>query len=141
MYKSGNLMSRINRLTNRKINELLKESNITEFNNAQGTIMYALCNNQEMSIREISEKTCLAMSTLTTMLERMKTKGLVEMYPNPKDARSTLVRLSEDARQYAESFDSIASDMFSKCFKGFTKKEISTFEGMLERILNNLEEK
>ena len=42
MYSGGYLISQIHKLTGRKINELLKETNITEHNDTQGIILFSL---------------------------------------------------------------------------------------------------
>ncbi len=141
MYNGGSLISRIHKLTNRRINQLLKQNRIEAFNNAQGTIMYALWEKDSLSIREISNITCLAMSSLTTMLERMREKGLIIMRENPDDRRSQLVSLTNKARDLGPSFESITAAMFEDYYRGFTEDEVILFEHMLERVLNNLEEK
>ena len=141
MYHGGSLISRIHKLTNRKINSLLKEEKIDAFNNAQGTIIYALWDKDALSITEISNITCLAMSSLTTMLERMRQKGLIEMKSDPKDGRSTLVSLSTKGREVSSSFEKITDEMFESYYHGFSEEEVVLFEGMLERVLKNLEDR
>lgn len=140
MYNGGNLISQIHRLTDRKINELLKKNQINEFNSAQGGIIYALWPDQILSIRQISKTTCLAMSSLTTMLIRMEEKGLIETQKDPNDKRSTLVHLTDKARTSAIPFEKVSSQMFDAYYRGFSKKEVVLFEQMLQRVLKNMEE-
>ncbi|MBR4610636.1 MAG: MarR family transcriptional regulator, partial [Erysipelotrichaceae bacterium] len=71
-YNGGYLIGQINKLTNRRVNELLKKENISEFNGAQGTILFVLSNEGEMSIKDIGKATGLAKTSLTSMLERME---------------------------------------------------------------------
>ena len=73
-YNGGCLIGQINKLTNRRVNELLKKENISEFNGAQGTILFVLSNEGEMSIKDIGKATGLAKTSLTSMLERMEKK-------------------------------------------------------------------
>ncbi len=140
MYNGGNLISQIHRLTDRKINELLKEFKISEFNSAQGGIIYALWPDQKLSIRQISESTCLAMSSLTTMLKRMEEKGLIETHRDRNDGRSTLVALTDKAKEAAVPFEKVTREMFKAYYRNFSEEEIQVFEGMLQRVLKNMEE-
>ena len=140
MYNAGSLISQIHKLTDRKINQLLKINKIKEFNCAQGSIIYALWPDKKLSIKEISKITCLAMSSLTTMLQRMEEKGLIETKLNPQDKRSTLICLKDKARKATASFEKISCQMFDVYYQDFSKDEIILFENMLQKVLKNLEE-
>ena len=81
-YNGGYLIGQINKLTNRRINELLKEENVREFNGAQGTIIFVLTNEGPMPIKDIGKATGLAKTSLTSMLDRMEKQGLIEKREN-----------------------------------------------------------
>lgn len=139
MYDGGYLISKINKLTSRKINELLKKFHVTEFNSAQGTILHILWNKPEMPIKEISAESGLAKTSLTTMLNRMEERGLIEKIENKNDKRSTIIRLTSKAKKLEKKYDEISNEMFYHYYRDFTEDEINTFENMLKNVLKNLE--
>ena len=62
----------INSTSVRIFEKILSEKNIDAFNGAQGRILYVLWQEDGISIRSLSTKCGLAITSLTTMLERME---------------------------------------------------------------------
>ena len=67
----GFLVTKIKQLGDRIFEKILSEKNIDAFNGAQGRILYVLWQEDGISIRSLSTKCGLAITSLTTMLERM----------------------------------------------------------------------
>lgn len=139
-YNGGLLLARINKLTNRRINNLFKKEKISEFNGAQGTIIYVLTKKGPMPIKDIGKATGLAKTSLTSMLERMEKQGLVEKKENENDKRSTIIGLNERMKDYTDVLDRIALAVNEGYYRGLKEKEIERFEATLVKILRNLEE-
>ena len=139
-YQGGYLIGKIDKLTDRKVNELLRENGITELNGAQGTILYALWNSEAMTIREIADAASLAKTTLTSMLSRMEKAGLVTQKENPADARSKLIALTDKARELGNAYQKVSSSMQEAYYRGMSEEEIKAFETALRKVLKNLEE-
>ena len=139
MYDGGHLINKINKLTTRKINELLKDAEMDDFNGSQGTILHILWKNKEMTIKEISKSTGLAKTSLTSMLTRMEEKGLIEKINNDSDKRSTIIRLTDKSKSLEDKYDEITNEMIYQYYRDFTTEEIEYFENQLRRVLNNLE--
>jgi len=77
--KSGGfLISKIHRLSGRIFTKLLKEYNIGEINRAQGRIMFPLWKEDGISINELSQKTALSKTSLTSMLDRLEKAGHIK---------------------------------------------------------------
>ena len=72
----GFLVTKIKQLGDRIFEKILSEKNIDAFNGAQGRILYVLWQEDGISIRSLSTKCGLAITSLTTMLERMENQGL-----------------------------------------------------------------
>src|SRR4030042_153969 len=72
--QAGFLMAKIRQVGERIFYRKLKESGI-EINPAQGRIMFALWQNDGISIQELAKKTQLGKSTLTSMLDRLEAMG------------------------------------------------------------------
>ncbi|MBQ6217691.1 MAG: MarR family transcriptional regulator [Erysipelotrichaceae bacterium] len=139
-YNGGYLIGQINKLTNRRINELLKEENVREFNGAQGTIIFVLTNEGPMPIKDIGKATGLAKTSLTSMLDRMEKQGLIEKRENENDKRSTIIALNERAKSYKEVIEKVSQRVSKEYYKGLRAKEVERFEATLQKVLKNLNE-
>ena len=64
----GFLVTKIKQLGDRVFEKILSEKNIDAFNGAQGRILYVLWQKDGISIRSLSVKCGLAITSLTTML-------------------------------------------------------------------------
>jgi len=137
--KGGFLISRIKQVGTRLFDRMLANSGIDSFNGAQGRILYVLWQNDEISISSLSAQTSLANTTLTAMLDRMESLGLVVRKPDPKDRRNRLIALTEKAKSLQDDYDRISQQMNELYYTGFTESEILQFESYLQRVLNNLE--
>ena len=68
----GFLVTKIKQLGDRIFEKILSEKNIDAFNGAQGRILYVLWQKDGISIRSLSVKCGLAITSLTTMLDVYK---------------------------------------------------------------------
>lgn len=132
-------ISRIKQINTRLLNKLLAQKNITAFNGEQGRILHVLWENDGISNQELSKRSGLAMSSLTTMLERMEEKNLLTRKGCPKDKRKCLLFLTEYANSLKKEYDEISDKMTKLSFEGISEDERLAFEKTLENILHNLE--
>ena len=139
MYNGGYLISQIHKLTGRKINELLKEASVTEFNGSQGIILSSLWAKGEQKIKEIAKTTGLAKNSLSSMLDRMQKQNLIQKIENKEDGRSTIICLTEKSKALEKVYQDITGEMVVQYYNGFSEKEIRLFESTLERVVKNLE--
>ena len=137
--KGGYLISRIKQSGARIFDRMLDESGIDEFNGAQGRILYVLWQSDAISISSLSSQTSLANTTLTSMLDRMESGGLIERRADPNDRRSRLIVLTDKARALRGEYERISQQMNKRYYAGFAEEEIVQFEAYLQRVLNNLE--
>ena len=135
----GFLMSQIRHLSGRVWERLLRQSGVDAFNGAQGRILYVLWEHGTLTITEIGRLTSLAKTTLTSMLDRMETAGLVERVPDRRNRRRIYVSITEKARGYREKYDWISQQASEIFYNGFSDEEIVIFENQLRRILKNFE--
>ncbi|BAL84772.1 putative MarR family transcriptional regulator (plasmid) [Selenomonas ruminantium subsp. lactilytica TAM6421] len=136
----GFLVTKIKQLGDRIFERILAEKKIDAFNGAQGRILYVLWQEDGVPIKIISEKSGLAITSLTTMLERMEKNGLISRKTDEADKRKTLLFLTDKAKELKEAYDSVSNKMGNIYYRDFTDKEILQFEEYLNRIRVNLEE-
>ena len=137
--QAGFLMAKIRQVSGRIFERTLKQYNI-EINSAQGRIMFALWQKDGISINELSKKTQLKKSTLTSMLDRLERMGYVRRQRSKKDRRKILMRRTEKDRAMEKKYVEVSEKMTRLFYKGFSKNQIDRFEKDLGRILNNLTE-
>ena len=136
---SGFYISRIKQINTRLLNKLLAQKIITAFNGEQGRILHVLWENDGISNQELSKRSGLAMSSLTTMLERMEEKNLLTRKGCPKDKRKCLLFLTEHANSLKKEYNEISDKMTKLSFEGISEDERLAFEKTLENVLHNLE--
>ncbi|MDO4193200.1 MAG: radical SAM mobile pair system MarR family transcriptional regulator [Erysipelotrichaceae bacterium] len=138
--QGGFLITKVKQLGDRIFEKVLSERNIDAFNGAQGRILYVLWQEDGVPIKTVSDQCGLAITSLTTMLERMEKQGLITRIQDPSDKRKTLLYLTDKARSLKNDYDEVSNQMGDIYYRGFSEEEIRQFEGFLDRVRNNLEE-
>ncbi len=120
---------------------MLAEHGISEFNGAQGRILFVLWGRDDIPITELSRETGLAKTTLTSMLDRLENSGHISRKFDPNDRRAVRIRLTEKARGLRIKYDEVSAEMNEVFYGGFRDEEILAFENSLGKVLENLIEK
>ena len=139
--QAGFLISQIKLIGGRVFEKILARENISEFNGAQGKILYVLWQRDNISIIELSKLVGLANTTLTSMLDRMEEAELIKRLPDPDDRRKNLIALTDKANGLRGKYDQVSQEMNKVYYKDFTEDEIMEFERYLQRVLKNVKEK
>ena len=138
--RSGDYIAQIRLIGGRVFEKLLAASGADTFNGPQGKILDALWQKDGLSANEISQRTGLASSTLTSMLDRMENAGLVRRSRSADDRRVVQVFLGPKAQACREQYVAVSEKMTEIYFRGFTEEEIASFENTLLRVLENVRE-
>lgn len=136
----GFLITQIKQVSGRIFEKLLSGAGVDAFNGAQGRILYVLWQKDDIPIVELSKKTGLAKTTLTSMLDRMEDAGLILRVFDKSDRRQIRITLTEQAHSLSGEYDEVSQDMNKIYYAGFSDDEIIAFENTLRRILKNLNE-
>lgn len=137
----GFLISKVKQIQGRIFEKLLTEHGITQFNGAQGRILFVLWDDDNISISELSDKTGLAKTTLTSMLDRLELSGYIQRVCDSGDRRKINIKLTDAVRSLMSSYDAVSMQMNEIFYEGFTNEEITVFENYLKRVLTNLTRK
>ena len=136
--RSGDYIAQIRLIGGRVFEKLLAVAGTDAFNGPQGKIMDALWQKDGLSAHEIGQRTGLANSTLTSMLDRMESAGLAERRRSKEDRRVIQVFPGPKALACREQYAALSEKMTEIYFQGFTEGEIEAFEGYLLRVLENV---
>lgn len=137
----GFLISKIKQIQGRVFEKLLAEHGIDQFNGAQGRILFVLWGDDNIPISELSDKTGLAKTTLTSMLDRLEASGHVQRTFDPDDRRKVNISLTETAKGLHDRYEEVSACMNEIFYEDFTDEEIIAFENGLSQILRNLTRK
>lgn len=134
----GFLISKIKQIQGRVFEKLLDEHGISEFNGAQGRILFVLWEKDGITVSELSQKTGLAKTTLTSMLDRLEEMGHIQRTSSPTDRRALKIVLTPEARMLEDKYNSVSDEMNDIFYGGFNDEEILAFETYLGKVLKNL---
>ncbi len=141
IHPVGIVIAQIKQLQTRHISRLIKEQiGSDSLNGPQFNILYELWRKDNITISELSNRTKLANTTLTTMLDRLEKLGYITRKPNPDDRREIRIMLEDKSQELEYQYDEICRIMHSVNFKGFTEEEEQQLRGYLDRMKQNLEE-
>lgn len=130
-------MAKIRQVGGRISERILKQYNV-EINSAQGRIMFALWQKDNISINELANKTQLKKSTLTSMLDRLAKMGYIRRQRSKTDRRKILIKRTIKDRTMEKKYVEVSEEMTKLFYKGFSASEVNRFEKDLQHILNNL---
>ena len=135
--EGGFLITQIHHLGRRLFTELLKKHDI-EIGPGQGRILFALWQQDNVPIKDLSKRTLLRKSTLSELLDGLEESGYILREQSEDDRRKTMIRLTEETRKLQSTYIKLSADMTKIFYKGFTSEEIDELEAYLHRILKNL---
>ncbi|MFX0023685.1 MAG: MarR family winged helix-turn-helix transcriptional regulator [Candidatus Hermodarchaeota archaeon] len=128
------LISKIN-----KKYEKLQRKNIQELNltPTQHLILRELWTADERPFKELADTCDCTRSTITGVVDTMEDHKLVTREKNPKDRRSTLVKLTEKGKKLKNATPPIES-IVNGCCPEINQEEIETLGKLLLKLLNSL---
>ena len=98
-------INKIKLVHGRLLNKALIKENVKDYNAEQSRILEVLWEEGSISNKEISQKSGLALNTLTTMLNRMEDAGLIMKEVDENDRRKTIVSLTRKSKRLKKKFD------------------------------------
>lgn len=135
--QGGFYISQIKQLQDRIFVKLLKKTGL-DINGAQGRILYVLWKNNKLTMSEISIRTSLANTSLTSMVDRMVEKGILFRENNPINRRELFISLTPVALAMRDAYEEISQHMNNIFYENISEKEMEEFERVLSLILRNL---
>ncbi len=100
----------------------------------QFDVLVTLGNTAGMSCRELGERTLITKGTLTGVLDRMETRGLIRRTASERDRRSVFVQLTPTGEAlYGKVFPHHVAHL-RPAFGELNARELETLEGLLDRL-------
>ncbi len=109
------------------------------FATAQLPVLTALKDGAKWSQGDLARRARVEQPTMAQLLARMERDGLVRREPDPADRRSSLISLTDQARDNLPAGRAILVQGNKDIMRGLSEDEVSTLLALLERVLANVE--
>ena len=103
----------------------------------QYLVLVTLWNQDEMTVSEIGGQLFLDSATLTPLLKRMETAGLISRQRSPRDERQVIISLTEAGRELRQEAGNLISSIL--CATECSKAEAAALKDQLVALRSNLE--
>ncbi len=139
-YISGSIpeifsqISKIERKLHQFQRLVLKETNLTP---PQYAAVNVLQESGGLSLTELSQATFSTKSTITTLVDNLEKKMLVERQPHPRDRRSLIVKLTEKGIALKKSAPEI-NFIYGECCNVLEPVEINQLGFLLKKLEETL---
>lgn len=119
-------------------NQLLQPYQLT---GSQFRILMILYKAPACSVRQADIETAFSMTnpTVTGLINNLEKKGLVQRVENPKDKRSKLLALTEEAESKRMEFIALADSIEREMTDGLSEAEAEVLAGLLMKIIEKHE--
>ena len=104
----------------------------------QPQVLFKLGRYEGITQSELAQKLELTQATLTNLLHRMETSGLITRVRDTSDARCTRLYLTVEGKKMLARAIEKRKVMDDTAFAGFSSEEMNSLSGYLQRIHANL---
>jgi len=110
------------------------ESHLTELAGAEGHLLSYLVPYGPCTVSELVRVFGSKHSTMTSLLDRLEKRGLLERKDNPGDKRSFLVGLTAKGRKAAARVNVLVEEIEREIGKRVTKRDLEGFRKVMDAI-------
>jgi MarR family transcriptional regulator, transcriptional regulator for hemolysin len=105
---------------------------------AQWTVLTRLDRFEGLKQSELAEMLDLQPITLTRLLDRLSTSGLIERRPDPNDRRANRLYLAPPARPLLERLDALGEELMATALTGVDRAAVERMVAALATMKENL---
>lgn len=139
--KTTHIVSQISRIRNKAnafILYSLAQEGITELVPSHGDILAVLFKEGEVTMNDLAEAIHRTKPTVTILVKKLVTLGLVTRAKSPEDARITFITLTPKGKQFKNTFEQVSHALTTKLLKGVSASEQQQLEALLCKVEANL---
>lgn len=104
----------------------------------QWLILWNLWRHGERTIGQLANQLDVRSSTMSQMIDRLELAKLVYRFADSNDARSRIVRLTEDGKKVIEQLKNQRMELLSGPFQQLTPEEQSTLLDLMNKFVQHL---
>lgn len=132
----GHYVSRISRALSRIGDARLRDLG---FATAQLPVLTALKDGARMSQIELARWAKVEQPSMAQLLGRMEREGLIMREPDPRDRRSSLISLTDKAKDNLPAGRAVLRQGNAEMTAGMSPEEVAQLVALLQRVLGNVE--
>lgn len=110
-----------------------------DFGMAYLPVAIALEKNGALPQRRLAEIAHVEQPTMAALLARMERDGLISRDPHPGDKRSSLIALSDKAKERLPLAEGQLMDIVDQAMAGFDEEERRMLMALMRRVVSNLD--
>jgi DNA-binding MarR family transcriptional regulator len=103
-----------------------------------GHILFALFEDDGCMIKDLAARVRLAPSTLSSILNKMGRKGLLERRRDPNDGRAARIKLTPLGRSLEPRCRAVLERLRQTIQAGLSEEEVKSLKVLLTRVIENL---
>jgi len=92
------------------------------------------------SLKELAKESGSSHQNVKQVALKLQDKNLLELYKDPKDARTTRVKLSEYSIEFWKLTDQDSNEFMTQLFKDISNDELESVRKVFIKLNNNLSE-
>ncbi|RPJ34559.1 MAG: MarR family transcriptional regulator, partial [Deltaproteobacteria bacterium] len=117
-YQVGFLLSRATWAMNNSVNRMLRENELADISVAYFAVLQTLWEADGVSITDLGERVQLEKSTMTSLIDRMESAGLVRRDDHPTDRRAYRICITARGRELEEKLDQVVTEAYNRLTRG-----------------------
>ena len=98
--------------------------------------MLVLWESEQITIKELCKKLYLDSGTITPVIKKLESMGLIIKYRDKSDERIVIVELTTKGKELKEEVVKVPEQVF--CKVGGNIEDLITLKKLLEKVLNNI---
>ncbi|MBP1756661.1 MAG: transcriptional regulator, MarR family [Firmicutes bacterium] len=131
-------ISKIREKVNRLIEAEMTGNGLEGIVTSHGDIIYALLNQQKMTMAEIAHSIGRDKSTVTTLIDKLVKLGYVVKERDTTDTRVVYVTLTDRGTELKPIFEAISNKVLGTFYDGISENERQELARILDKIYHNL---
>lgn len=130
-------LSGVYHIKERLFSRLLRRHGMEHLSPAQGRILMALWEQDDIPVRKLAALTSLDKSTLSLSLSRMEQFGIVRRAGDTNDRRVVRVKLTEEGRTLRQSCVKAMQELEVMLFENIPQEDKDAFLRVLQQVFEN----
>ncbi|HXZ36518.1 MAG TPA: MarR family transcriptional regulator [Thermodesulfobacteriota bacterium] len=136
-YQVGFLLSRATWAMNNAVNRMVRENGHGDISVAYFAVLQALWESDGLSITDLGEKAQLEKSTMTSLIDRMESAGLVRREDHPTDRRAYQICLTPRGKELEKKLDEVVARAYRHLTRGIAEEDLQKAIKVCKRLIQN----
>lgn len=133
-FGAAGVVSALHQATHATLRALAHQLAHLQLSGSEQNVLAALADDEPRAISELAAATGTRPTTLTSVLDRLESRGLLVRELDPDDRRSFRVVLTADGRQTAAAVHAAMTELERAALSGLTRAQIAGFRAVTRAL-------